>query len=106
MIHGAGGSQRESLVHHLIVPGSFVVGVQQNVRMALDESGHERGSGEVDHVRTRSIDVWASGFDAVAADAYRPPFVHCFAVKNASGLEHGSGRGLARGASLGYCEEG
>src|ERR1700730_12948875 len=37
---GSRSSQGERLVKHLVIPGCFVVGVEEQVGMALDEAGH------------------------------------------------------------------
>ena len=50
---GAGGAQRERLVQHLIVPQRLVVGVEEEVRMALDHAGHQGGAGQVDRFARR-----------------------------------------------------
>ncbi len=91
MIDRARGAQRQAFVRHLIVPGRLVVGVQQDVRVAFDQPGHERGAGEVDDLRTGGGDAGgrSGGFDAVAVHAHGPAFVHGFAIEDARGFEDG-----------------
>ena len=73
---GARGAQRERLVKHLIVPQGLVVRVEEEVRMALDHSGHQRRAGKIDHARAGGRgEVRAGGGDAVAVDQHRPAFV-------------------------------
>jgi hypothetical protein len=45
---GARGAQRQRLVEHLIVPQGLVVWVEEEVRVALDQAGHQGCAGKVD----------------------------------------------------------
>ena len=87
MIHRARRAQRERLVRDLEFPRRFVVGMQQDVRMALDEAGRQRQAREIDHSRIGSGNVRrrAGCLDALAGRAYRPSFVHRLAVEDARG---------------------
>ena len=75
---GAGGAQRERLVQHLIVPQGLIVGMQEQVRMALDHAGHEGRARKVDRSSAgRRGEVRTGGGDVVAVDEDRPAFVGC-----------------------------
>ena len=91
VIDGAGGAQGESLVRDLIVPGSFVVGVEQDVGVAFDEAGEQGGAGEVDDLGVGGVDGGggSGGLDAVAADADGPGVVGGLAIEDAGGFEDG-----------------
>ena len=100
---GAGGAQRERLVQHLIVPQGLVVGVQEEVRMALDHAGHQRCAGKVDGPRAGGRgEVRADRGDPVAVDEHLPALVRLRvdAVEHARGAEEerigGRGRGEAQ----------
>ena len=100
---GAGGAQRERLVQHLIVPQGLVVGMQEQVRMALDHSGHQRSAGEVDRARAGGRgQVRADRGNPVAVDQHRPALVRLRidAVEHPRGAEEdrigGRGRGEAQ----------
>ena len=91
VIDGAGGAQRESFVRHLVVPRSLVVGMQQDVRVAFDQAGQQRGAGQVDDLGVGGVDGrgGSGGLDAVAADAHGPAFVRGLAIEDAGGFEDG-----------------
>ena len=93
MILRSGRAQCEAFVRHLIVPRSFVVSVQQDVRMTLDHSGHQRGSGQIDRRGARRIDTGrrARGLNPFALDYDHPTFVHRLAVEHAGRLQHDGG---------------
>ena len=51
--------QRERLVQHLVVPGGLVVGVQQQVRMALDQARHRASCPAAPRARRpRAASAW------------------------------------------------
>ena len=91
MIDGARDAQRQAFVQHLIVPRSLVVGVEQDVRVAFDQAGQQRGAGQIDDLGVGGVDGrgGSGGLDAVAAHAHGPAFVHGLAVEDAGGLEDG-----------------
>ena len=91
VIHGARDAQGEAFVSHLIVPRSFVVGVEQDVGVAFDEAGEQRGAGEIDDLGVGGVDGrgGSGGLDAVAADADGPGFVGGLAIEDAGGFEDG-----------------
>ena len=62
--HGARGAQRERLVQHLIVPQGLVVGVEEEVRVALD---HARASGSRREGRSTCAPAGAARFGPAAA---------------------------------------
>jgi hypothetical protein len=78
MGHGLDHAESVRLAQHLIVPERLAVRVQEEVRVALDEPGDQRGAGQLD---TRGAgggaDVLgrADRLDAVAADHNDPPGV-------------------------------
>jgi malate synthase len=98
MVDGTGGAKRERLLQHLIVPARLVIGVEEEVGMALDHAGHQGHSGQVDHPDAgRSLDAGAGGLDPVAADEDRPAGVRpgVDSVEDQSGAEQqvlGEGR--------------
>ena len=97
--HRARGAQRQRLVEDLIVPRRFVVGVQQQVRVALDESGHESQPAQLDHAgagRTGDRCRGPGGADAVAVDDDFPAGLHALAVEHALGAQHEGGARLGR----------
>ena len=100
MIGGARDAQRQAFVRHLIVPGSFVVGVQHNVRMAFDKAGHQRRAGEFDYVRAYGVDArrGSGGVDTVAFYEDQPIVMRRFAVEDVGGLQQSYGFG-DRGAA-------
>ena len=81
----------ESLVSDLIVPRSFVVGVEEDVGVAFDEAGEQGGAGEVDDLGVGGVDGGggSGGLDAVAADADGPGVVGGVAIEDAGGFEDG-----------------
>ena len=91
VIDGACGAEGEAFVGDLVVPGSFVVGVEEDVGVAFDESGEEGGAGKVDDLGVGGVDGGggSGGLDAVAADADGPAIVGSFAIEDAGGLEDG-----------------
>jgi hypothetical protein len=48
--HGFGKPIAQRLFQDLIVPERLVVGVQEDVRMRVDQSGEQRGAGEIDRL--------------------------------------------------------
>ena len=80
-------------VQHLIVPGRFVVRVQQHVRVAFDQAGHQRGARKIADGGVASLDRRGrtNGFDVIAAHEDRPALVHCLAVEDACGTQEGGG---------------
>ena len=86
----AGGAQRERLVQHLIVPQGLVVGVEEEVRMALDHAGHQGRAGQVDDPGAGGRgEVGPGRGDPVAVDQHRPAFVRARidAVEHPRGAE-------------------
>jgi hypothetical protein len=73
---GARGAQRQRLAQHLIVPARFVIGMEEEVRMALDHPRHQgrarqvhdAGPGRRGKVRPRRL-------DPVAAHQHLPALV-------------------------------
>ena len=87
MIDGPCSAQGQPFMHHLIVPGSLVIGVQQDVGVSLDHPRHERRARQVDdgcsggiHARTRLL-------DSVALYQHHPTFVQRFAIEHARRLQ-------------------
>ena len=90
VVDAAGDAQRQRLAQHLVVPARLVVGMQQQVRVSLDQAGHQR--------RALSAMVRAPGgsgdrggrtsrLDALAADHHDPAGVRRLAVEHAIGLQ-------------------
>jgi hypothetical protein len=48
MVDGAHDPLRFGFFQDLVVPGSLVVGMQEDVRVTLDEAGQQRQPGQVD----------------------------------------------------------
>ena len=85
-----GGAQRERLVQHLIVPQGLVVGVEEEVRMALDHSREQGRAGQIDDLGAgRCGEVGPGCGDAVALDQHRPAGVRARidAVEDPGGAE-------------------
>ena len=97
MIDRAGGAQCETFVGHLIVPRGFVVGVEENVRVAFDQAWHEGGARKIDHLGAGCIDAggWTGSFDTRSVDANGPAFVRFGAVEHSGRAENGLGRSEA-----------
>ena len=85
MIDRARHAKRLGLAQHLVVPRRFVVRVQQDVRVRLDQPGHERCARQFDHRRTgdRHVRSGANRLDAAAADQHCPARVQRIAVEHA-----------------------
>src|SRR5664279_231218 len=86
VVRRARDAKGERLVEHLIVPRCLVVGMQEDVRVRIDEAGKQRGSRKIDARRVgRRVDRCgdAGCDDGVAADEHRPPLVHRGAVEDA-----------------------
>lgn len=85
MIHGARGTESEAFAKNLIGPGRFIVRMQENMRVSLDEAGHQGGAGQIDDFRAIGGNARrrARGFDAVALDKHHPPFLHTVAIEDA-----------------------
>src|SRR5262249_17035859 len=83
VIDSPGSAESESFVQNLIVPRSFVVGVEQDVRMAFNEAGKQGGAGEVDDLGVGGVDGGgrSGGLDAIASHADRPGVVGYVAVE-------------------------
>jgi len=80
--------QREAFVEDLIVPARLVIGVQEEVTVALDHAGHEGRPGKVDHLRTGGRrEVGAGGGDPVALHQHLPAGMDLASVEHAVGLE-------------------
>src|ERR1700722_10877138 len=84
MDDGAGGAFGAGFLQHLVVPGYFVIGVEEEVAMSFDETGEEGGPFEVDDDRAG----WrldraggAGGFDEAAVYEDLPAVMHLFTVK-------------------------
>jgi len=61
--------------------------MQQDVRVALDQTGQQSGAGQVDNAGTGGIHCGTGSFDALAAYPHRPAVVHRLAVEHARGLQ-------------------
>jgi len=97
VVRRARHAERERLVQHLVVPGRLVVGVEQEVRVSLDQPGEQRRARERDpaHGRWRGERSGRSGRgDAFAAHEHRPSFAHVGTVEHPVGHEQ-------RGAAVG-----
>src|SRR5205814_5950059 len=67
--------ERQRFVEHLVVPGSFVVRMEQHVRMRVDQSRHQCRARKIDRRRAgwrADLTTGAGGDDAVAGHEYRP----------------------------------
>ena len=66
-------AQRQRLVQHLIVPRRLVVGMQEQVAVALDQPRHQGGAGQIDDAAPgRRGEVRPDGSDAVFVDQHLP----------------------------------
>ena len=101
MIDGPCHAQRLRFEEHLIVPARLVVGVQQDVRVRVDEPGQERHAGEIDLDRAAGGDGrrGTGRLDARAADEDRPAVAHGLAVEDSGWFEQIRGRCRLRGAT-------
>ena len=98
VVDRAGGAQRQRLVEHLIVPQGLVIGVEEEVAVALDQPGHEGRAGKVDHPGAGgSGEIGPGRDDAVAVDQHLPAGVHRIAVEHAA---PGAGGAFRRGAAI------
>ena len=91
MGHRARAMRRPSdSLQHLIVPRRLVVGMQEHVRVPLDQPGQQRRAGKIGHRRAgrRIADAGPGRLDPVAPDTNGPAFVHGLAVENAGGFQH------------------
>ena len=107
MVYRPGGSQRESFVRHLIVPRSFVVCMQQDVRMALHHSRHQRGAGQIDHGGAGRVNAgrWTRRLNPLALGYDNPAFVHRLAIEHARRLQyHGRSVRVALPATAALCD--
>ena len=98
--HGAGGAKGERLMQDLIVPEGFVVGMEEEMGMALDHARHQRRTGQVDGLGTgRSGEVGPNRRNAIAVDEHAPTFVglRINAVEDTRGAEQEAFRGCRRG---------
>ncbi len=57
VVDGARGAQSEALMRHLVVPDGLVVGMQEDVGMALDQARHQGGARQLDHLGAGGIDA-------------------------------------------------
>src|SRR5439155_1553579 len=48
MVRGPADSQGQRFLEHLVIPARFVIRVQQNVRVRVDQSRQQRGPGQLD----------------------------------------------------------
>src|SRR5262249_15455722 len=103
MICSACYSQRQGFMLHLVVPESFAVGMQQNMRMSFYKAGHQRSVSQVDQFRTRCIHArgGAGTLDALSFHAHAPAFAHALAVEGARGPQNISRACFAWRAGLG-----
>jgi hypothetical protein len=98
VIDRAGHAIRERLARHLIVPARFIVRVQQQVRMALDEPRQERRAGQRGRLRSggqADRRQWSGRLNPFPTDDNHPPGVRRLAIEDAIRLQHGDG-GLLR----------
>ena len=88
VVHRARRPERQRLVRHLIVPGGFVVRMEQDVRVTFDQARRQRRAGQIDDARAGGgrAGVSAGRVDPVAFDPHRPPLVHRLAVEDARRL--------------------
>ena len=61
VIRRARDAQRDGFVQNLIIPGRFVVGMQEQVRMPFDQPGEQRRTGQIDRRRARWCATSAAG---------------------------------------------
>jgi len=80
-------TQPQALMRHLIHPRRLAVGMQQHVRVALNQPRHQSHAGKLNHRRAGRIHTRrrASRVDPVTLYAHRPPRVHGFAIEDARG---------------------
>src|SRR5262249_59476929 len=86
----ARGSQSEGLVEDLVVPGGLVVGMEEQVGVSLDETGHERIARQVnDRGIRRSGYRWANCLDPLAPNEHNPTLMRLRvnAIEDADRLE-------------------
>ena len=103
MDRGAGRAERQRLLEHLVVPGGLVVGVEEEVGVALDQPGQKCGAGQLDPpgaVRDRHRVGGPRGGDPLAVDDDHPAVVDRLAVEHPVGDQDGGGW-LATGRALG-----
>ena len=73
---GAGGAQRQRLAQHLIVPARLIIGVEEEMAVALDHPRHQGHAWQVEHPRAvRNGEVRPDRLDPFAADQHLPAFV-------------------------------
>src|SRR5436305_5143407 len=67
----------------LVVPGRLFVGMQENMRMPLHQSGHQSQAWQVHHLcPTFDAQSRTSGLDAVSANTNHPILMKAFAVED------------------------
>ncbi len=74
--YGSRGAERQRLVQDLVVPELLIVGVKEQMRVALDQPGHERCAGKVDDAgAARRGNRRSHGANAIAVNHDRPALV-------------------------------
>jgi hypothetical protein len=105
VLPGQQGAVLDLLLHHLVVPGGFVVRVQQHVRVQVDQAGDQGLAGQVDALGIgRGLDASgrADRFDAPVRHQHRPA-----ALRGAVAGPDPLGRQQRRRLSdQGQCEQG
>ena len=98
VIDGARGAQRETLVRNLIVPRCLVVGMQQDMRVPLDQSRQQRRARQLYDLRVRDAGgcLRTGGLDPIPFHSHRPTLMHDLAVEDARRLNHHAREGFAR----------
>ena len=91
MIGSTCNSKTESFFRDLIVPAGFAVGMQKDVRMRVDQSGHEGHARQVNNSCVRGrfhFTRWADRFDLLATNQNNPIPVGFkrLAIEDASGF--------------------
>jgi hypothetical protein len=89
VIGGARDSESEALVFHLIIPGSFAIGMQQDMGMPFDKAGHEGERSKIDDGRS-----WgghpggrADAIDPITFHKNGPTLLKLVSIKDASRLQ-------------------
>ena len=90
MIDCTGGTQRESFMRHLVSPGSFIVRMQQDVRVPFNETRQQREAGQRNPISTDIVNGRrrTDCIDPVSPDTYDPTFVQLVAIEYTRGPEH------------------
>ena len=106
--HRPGGAQGGRFAQHLVVPARLVIGVKEQVRMALDHARHQGHAGQVDHPRARRrCHVRARRLDPFPTHQHRPAVVRMRvdAVEDAGGAEQDRLLGQGRRARQEHQQE-